>query len=53
LRTAVAGAVLSAGSAIVSISMAVANPLMLLNAWSSAKALKVALDRLAAAVEAA
>lgn len=52
LRTAVAGAVLSAGSAIVSISMAVANPLMLLSAWSSAKALKLALDRLAAAVEA-
>ena len=53
LRTAVAGAVLSAGSAIASISMAVANPLTLLSAWSSAKALKLALDRLAAAVEAA
>jgi hypothetical protein len=33
--------------------MAVANPLTLLSAWSSAKALKLALDRLAAAVEAA
>jgi hypothetical protein len=53
LRTAVAAVVLSAGSAIISISIAVTNPLTLPSAWSSAKALKLALDRLAAAVEAA
>ncbi|MGD0629651.1 MAG: hypothetical protein ABR987_09870 [Terracidiphilus sp.] len=52
LRAAFAGAVAAVGSTMVSISQAVANPLTVLRALASAKALKQALDRLAAAVEA-
>jgi hypothetical protein len=52
LRAAFAGAIAAAGSAMVSISLAVANPLTVMRALASAKALKVAMDRLAAAVEA-
>ena len=52
LRAAFAGAIAAAGSTIVSISLAVTNPLTVLRALASAKALKQALDKLAAAVEA-
>jgi hypothetical protein len=51
LRVAFAGAIAAAGSTMVSISMAVANPLTGLRAVASAKALKQALERLAAAVQ--
>jgi len=52
LRSAFVGAIAAAGSALVSISQAVANPLTVLRALASARALKQALDRLSAAVEA-
>jgi hypothetical protein len=52
LRAAFAGAIAAAGSTMVSISLAVANPLTVLRALAAAKALKQALDRLGAAVEA-
>ncbi len=52
LRVAFAGAIAAAGSTMVSISQAVANPLTVLRALASARTLKHALDRLAAAVEA-
>lgn len=52
LRAAFAGAIAAAGNTMVSISMAVANPLTVLRALASAKALKQALDRLSAAVDA-
>ena len=52
LRAAFAGAIAAVGSTLVSISLAVANPLTVLRALASAKALKQALDRLAEAVEA-
>jgi hypothetical protein len=52
LRAAFAGAIAAAGSTMVSISQAVVNPLTVLRALASARALKQALDRLAAAVEA-
>jgi hypothetical protein len=41
------------GGALASISLAVSNPLTVLHALASAKALKQALERLVAAVEAA
>jgi len=53
LRIAFARAIASAGGALLSIALAVANPLTALHALASAKALKSALERLAAAVEAA
>jgi hypothetical protein len=53
LRVAFVGAISAAGSALVSISLAVANPLTVLHALSTAIALKRALERLSAAVEAA
>jgi hypothetical protein len=53
LRVAFVGAIGAVGSALVSISLTVANPLTVLHALASAKALKQALERLAAAVEAA
>lgn len=52
LRAAFAGAIAAAGSTLVSISLAVTNPLTVFRALASARALKQALDRLAAAVEA-
>jgi hypothetical protein len=52
LRSAFAGAIAAAGSTMVSISQALANPFTVLRALASAKALKQALDRLAAAVAA-
>jgi hypothetical protein len=51
LRAAFAGAIAAAGSTMVSISLAVTNPLTVFGALASARALKQALDRLAAAVE--
>jgi len=53
LRVAFVGAIGAVGSALVSISLTVANPLTVLHALASAKALKQALERLAAEVEAA
>ncbi len=53
LRTAFATAIAAVGGALVSISMAVANPLTVVQALASARALKKALERLAAAVETA
>jgi hypothetical protein len=53
LRVAFVGAIGAVGGALASISLAVANPLTVLHALASAKALKQALDRLVAAVEAA
>jgi hypothetical protein len=53
LRAAFAAAIAAVGGALVSISMAVTNPLTVLQALGSARALKRALERLAAAVEAA
>jgi hypothetical protein len=53
LRVAFAAAIAAVGGALVSISMAVANPLTVVQALASARALKKALERLAAAVEAA
>lgn len=53
LRTAFAETIAAVGSALVSISLAVANPLTVLHALASAKALKRALERLVAAAEAA
>ena len=52
-RTAFVAAVAAAGSALVSISVAVANPLTALHALASAAALKQALERLVAAADAA
>ena len=49
-RAAVAGVIASVGNALVSISIAVANPLTVLQALRSAEALKRAVERLAAAV---
>jgi hypothetical protein len=51
LRAALMGAIAAAGSSLVSISAAVLNPLTALHALASARALKQALERLAAAVE--
>lgn len=53
LRAAFVGAIGAVGGALASISLAVANPLTVLHALASAKALKLALERLVAAVEAA
>jgi len=53
LRVAFVGAIGAVGGALASISLAVANPLTLLHALASTKALKQALERLVAAVEAA
>lgn len=53
LRAAFVGAVAAAGSALVSISVAVANPLTALHALASATALKQALERVMAAADAA
>ena len=53
LRVASVGALGAVGGALASISLAVANPLTVLHALASAKALKQALERLVAAVEAA
>jgi hypothetical protein len=53
LRAAFAEAIAAVGSTLVSISVAVANPLTVLHALASANALKQALERLAIAVEAA
>jgi hypothetical protein len=53
LRAAFAAAIAAVGAALVSISMAMANPLTVLQALRSARALKEALERLAAAVQAA
>jgi hypothetical protein len=50
LRIAFAGAIAAVGNTLVGISMAMANPLTALHALASAKALKLALERLAAAV---
>lgn len=52
LRVAFVGAIAAVASALASISLAAANPLTVLNAWASARALKHALERLVAAVEA-
>ncbi|MGO9338190.1 MAG: hypothetical protein ACLPY1_11850 [Terracidiphilus sp.] len=52
LRAAFAGAIAAAGNTLVSISLIVSNPLTVLRAPVSARALKQALDRLAAAIEA-
>ena len=53
LRVATVGAIGAVGGALASISIAVANPLTVLHALASAKALKQALERLVAAVGAA
>ena len=53
LRVAFVGAIGAVGGALASISLAVSNPLTVLHALASAKALKQALERLVAAVEAA
>jgi len=53
LRAAFVGAIGAVGSALAAISLAVANPLTVLHALASARALKQALERLLAAVEAA
>jgi hypothetical protein len=50
LRIAFARAIAAAGSTLVAVSVAVANPLTALHALASATALKQALDRLSAAV---
>ncbi len=51
LRTAFVGVIAATGSAMVSISTAIANPLTVLHASSSAAALKESLQRLVASVE--
>lgn len=51
-RAAVVGVIAATGSALASISVAVANPLTALQALRSAQALKLAVERLAAAVKA-
>lgn len=51
LRAALAGVIAAAGSALVSISAAIANPLTALHALASAAALKQSLQRLVASVE--
>jgi hypothetical protein len=53
LRVAFVGAIGAVGGTLASISLAVSNPLTVLHALASAKALKQALERLVAAVEAA
>ena len=53
LRTAFAGVIAAAGSALVSISAAIANPLTMLHALASAAALKQSLQRLVASIESA
>lgn len=53
LRTTFAETIAAVGSALVSIALAVANPLTVLHALASARALKQALERLVAAAEAA
>jgi hypothetical protein len=53
LRVAFVGAIGAVGAALASISMAVSNPLTVLHALASAKALKQTLERLVSAVEAA
>lgn len=50
LRIAFAGAIAAVGNTLVGVSLAMANPLAALHALASAKALKLALERLAAAV---
>lgn len=50
LRIAFARAIASAGGALMSIALAVANPLTALHAFASARALQSALERLAAAI---
>jgi hypothetical protein len=51
LRAAFAGVIAATGSALVSISAAIANPLTMFNALASAAALKQSLQRLVASVE--
>jgi hypothetical protein len=50
LRIAFAGAIAAVGNTLVGVSMAMANPLTVLHALASAKALKLTLERLAAVV---